>query len=116
MKVTITKDDGRQAEYLIDFSYTPVSDRITQAHVEQVTGYEGKKPMTTVVGLGTSLCHDRDVNNRLTGRKIALRYALKAAGFSDRERKQVWEALSIGHNGQGGLRGLEPIRAQVVND
>lgn len=55
--------------------------------VSDATGGDGFRAL----GSGLATCHRLDNFNKETGRKIALKYALKAAGFNENERRLVWE-------------------------
>lgn len=49
------------------------------------------KAKDKVLGMGVSICSKRDQFNYVTGRKLALGRALKAADFTKEERQEVWE-------------------------
>ncbi len=80
MKTTI---DG--IEYKISFNHynPPKPERAnTQCSIEWETGHY----------LGSAIVHPKDTYCKETGRKLALRRALLAGGFSREQRKLFWAA------------------------
>lgn len=91
MKIKL--QDGRKLFIIFRYDYTS-PDRKS----ESMTGTQAELEVTEINGVqktyfGYAKVHPKEVPNRVIGRKIALRYALKRSDFSYEERSEIWSEL-----------------------
>lgn len=78
-------------KYSVRFAYPDQQQTLAFLRVATGATAEGFTQWQ-VIGSGLALCSHLDQYNRVTGRKVALRRALEAAGWTYEKRAKVWEA------------------------